>query len=116
MDVLRLSNRSAVARAMTLRGYEVDGETLNRWVRTEAEVPEKAARYIREIFGITKTAPAEAGAVEEIAVLAARKAVMQLVPERVLERLPLMMERIEAFLQQAGEADAEGSESQDRVE
>lgn len=55
LEVLRLSNKTKLAAEMTRRGYEVDGETLSRWVRTNYEVPEKAARYIREIFGIQKS-------------------------------------------------------------
>ena len=59
LQLLRLGNRRLIARELTTRGYPVSGETLNRWVRQSAEVPEPAARYISELFGVdtTKEAP-----------------------------------------------------------
>ena len=51
-DVLRWANRTAVAEEITRRGYRVSGETLNRWVRQDKEVPAIVERIVFELFGI----------------------------------------------------------------
>lgn len=51
-QVLRWANRREVAREVTRRGYRVSGETLNRWVRDEAEFPAVVERIVFELFGI----------------------------------------------------------------
>lgn len=60
--MLRWANRSDVAREVTRRGYRVSGETLNRWVRQQKEVPAVVERIVFDLFTITpdtqKDAPA----------------------------------------------------------
>lgn len=51
-QVLKWANRREVAREVTRRGYRVSGETLNRWVREEAEFPAMVERIVFELFGI----------------------------------------------------------------
>ena len=52
--LLRYANRRLLARELTARGYPVSGETLNRWVRLEQEIPVAAERTIREVFGVAE--------------------------------------------------------------
>lgn len=52
-DVLKWANRSAVAEEITRRGYRVSGETLNRWVRQEKEVPAVVEHIVFDLFGIS---------------------------------------------------------------
>lgn len=52
-DVLKWANRREVAREVTLRGYRVSGETLNRWVRDEEEFPAIVERIVYELFTIS---------------------------------------------------------------
>ena len=51
-DVLKWANRREVAREVTRRGFRVSGETLNRWVRDEAEFPAIVERIVFDLFTI----------------------------------------------------------------
>ena len=51
-EVLRWSNRTAVAAEITRRGYRVSGETLNRWYRQRSEVPAVVEHIVFDLFGI----------------------------------------------------------------
>ncbi len=66
-EVLFWANRRAVAREITERGYRVSGETLNRWVRDQSEVPAIVERIVFELFGIgqQETAPPWAERLEQ---------------------------------------------------
>ena len=49
-QLLRYANREAVAQALTIGGYSVSRQTVNRWARG-AEMPEIARRMILALFG-----------------------------------------------------------------
>lgn len=58
-QLLRWANRREVARELTRRGFDVSGETLNRWVREEREVPSIVERMVLDMYGMTQEEAAE---------------------------------------------------------
>lgn len=58
VDLLRLANREAVARALTAGGYSVTRQTVNRWARGD-EMPGIAQRMILALFGHASDTPKE---------------------------------------------------------
>ena len=63
-QLLRWANKREVARELTRRGFDVSGETLNRWVREEREFPPVVERMVRDMYGLT-TKEAAPPAMEE---------------------------------------------------
>lgn len=50
--LLRWANKREVARELSRRGFDVSGETLNRWVREEREFPAVVERMVLDMYGI----------------------------------------------------------------
>ena len=90
-QLLRYANREAVAQALTVGGYSVSRQTVNRWARG-AEMPEIARRMILALFGHEQQeAPRPVwaeGLEERIAErIEARLTASGPLPDRVAERL-----------------------------
>jgi hypothetical protein len=54
-QLLRWANKREVARELSRRGFDVSGETLNRWVRDEREFPAVVERMVLDMYGIAGT-------------------------------------------------------------
>ena len=107
-QLLRWANKREVARELTRRGFDVSGETLNRWVREEREIPAVVERLVLELYGIspdaTKEPPPEwARALSEAS---ADAVVRRLVPPELLgaaHRLLADLARLEPPSDEAGD-------------
>jgi hypothetical protein len=53
--LLKWANKREVARELSRRGFDVSGETLNRWVRDEREFPAVVERMVLDMYGIAGT-------------------------------------------------------------
>ena len=103
-DVLRWANRREVAREVTQRGYRVSGETLNRWVRDEAEFPAVVQAIVFDLFTITghseTAAPEWAAAMEErlsAQIVQNRDLIGRLARPELVEAAERVIERLEAL-------------------
>lgn len=54
-ELLKWASKRQVAREITRRGYKVSGETLNRWVRENEEIPAIVQRLVLELYGLPDT-------------------------------------------------------------
>ena len=101
-QLLRWANKREVARELTRRGFDVSGETLNRWVREEREVPQVVERLVLEMYGITEEAPRPEWA-EGLAVDIAGKVIAELTTSRAAE-MRRLIDDLEQRLAQRSEA------------
>ena len=115
-QLLRWANKREVARELTRRGYDVSGETLNRWVREEKEIPSVVERMVLELYGIpdtTKQPPPEwARAVAEES---ADAVVRRLVPPELLGAAHRLLADLARLEPPSDEADDAMLEGQDQV-
>lgn len=102
--LLTLVNGAALHKALREQGVGVSYRTVARWIGAtpSAKPPAELMPALEVVFGTTKEAAPPDWA-ERLADMAAEAAVTRLVPPDLLEQVPELFQRIEAFLQQVAE-------------